>query len=359
MIPTLGNTAYVEAALRSLDLARSNYGGAVQIVVSDASDASDAGAIAALAGRYGAEYVHGVRGAAVQRNAAVRVATHALLFFIDSDCEASSNLLGTIAARFEDPTVSALAGNVEFTGARSWVFDAVCATGVLDGFHGFGTAAHDVSWGVTAAFALRRGAWDSIGGFDATFPPEAGGEDVDLGLRLTAGGFRICYEPAALVFHPVGPWDGLLAITRRFFHYGKADVFLLDRHPQIRVRDGPGLLSGLLVFALAGVWRAVHAGSPLWLATGPVWLSTVIVAFALLTAGKLDRSIDETLALILLQALDAGRLWETLRQRKWRLLFSRVQLDDEQISRDWPAIYRTWLAVAYGSLLLVGFMLCR
>jgi GT2 family glycosyltransferase len=53
---------------------------------------------------------------------------------------------------------------------------------------------------VTAAvMAVRRAAWDQVGGFDEGY--WNGYEDVDLCLRLRAAGWSVFYEPASTLVH--------------------------------------------------------------------------------------------------------------------------------------------------------------
>jgi GT2 family glycosyltransferase len=59
-------------------------------------------------------------------------------------------------------------------------------------------------FGTGANFAVRRQAVDRLGGFDPLLGaggPGRGGEDLDMFLRLILAGTRICYLPAALVWH--------------------------------------------------------------------------------------------------------------------------------------------------------------
>jgi N-acetylglucosaminyl-diphospho-decaprenol L-rhamnosyltransferase len=60
----------------------------------------------------------------------------------------------------------------------------------------------EVDWLSGCALALRRSAFDAVGGFDPGYFLYV--EDVDLGVRLRAAGWRLRYEPAARVVHRVG-----------------------------------------------------------------------------------------------------------------------------------------------------------
>ncbi|GMU64398.1 MAG: hypothetical protein AMXMBFR36_06720 [Acidobacteriota bacterium] len=84
-----------------------------------------------------------------------------------------------------------------------------------------------------AALALRRAAFEGLGGFDAGFHP-AWFEDVDLARRLAARGERIVYLPAATFLHrgggsvPALGYGGFLAAYDRNLarylrlHHGRA-----------------------------------------------------------------------------------------------------------------------------------------
>lgn len=51
----------------------------------------------------------------------------------------------------------------------------------------------------TAGMLIRRRVWDELGGFDARLPLFR--DDVDLGWRVAAAGYRVVVAPRALVFH--------------------------------------------------------------------------------------------------------------------------------------------------------------
>lgn len=60
----------------------------------------------------------------------------------------------------------------------------------------------DVDWLSGCCLAVRRDAFESIGGFDPGYFLYV--EDVDLGVRLRAAGWRLRYEPSARIVHHVG-----------------------------------------------------------------------------------------------------------------------------------------------------------
>jgi GT2 family glycosyltransferase len=59
-------------------------------------------------------------------------------------------------------------------------------------------------FGTGANFALRRDLARIVGPFDEALgvgTPSGGGEDLDMFLRVLQGGFKLAFEPSALVWH--------------------------------------------------------------------------------------------------------------------------------------------------------------
>ncbi|HWG73203.1 MAG TPA: glycosyltransferase family 2 protein [Acidimicrobiales bacterium] len=63
-------------------------------------------------------------------------------------------------------------------------------------------AATEVDWVSGACFLAHRPAWDAVGGFDPSYFMYL--EDVDLCWRMRREGWKIGYEPAAVVTHVQG-----------------------------------------------------------------------------------------------------------------------------------------------------------
>ena len=64
--------------------------------------------------------------------------------------------------------------------------------------------AHDgaVAWATGFYLAIRKAAWEEVGGFDPAFFLQ--GDDVDLGVRLRRKGWNLRYVPNAVAFHERG-----------------------------------------------------------------------------------------------------------------------------------------------------------
>jgi mycofactocin system glycosyltransferase len=197
------------------------------LVVDDGSADPERTARIARAHRAGVVRHEAARGPAAARNAGLRAARTALVAFLDSDCVPRPGWLAPLLPHLADPRLAVVAPRIGGlaggpTGPMS-AYDEVA--GALDmGAHAApvrpGTA---VSYVPSAALLARRAALGE--GFDESMPVA---EDVDLGWRLDAAGWRVRYEPRAMVEHehPVGlaPW-----LRRRAF-YGTGAALLAARH---------------------------------------------------------------------------------------------------------------------------------
>lgn len=102
-----------------------------------------------------------------------------------------------------------------------------------------------VPWVLGSALAVRRTAFEQVGGFDPSFFMY--GEEVDLCYRLQAAGWEVHFTPAATVVHVGGastaPRRTAMAIqrvesARRFYrrHYSPARVAVLEGLIQAAMR---------------------------------------------------------------------------------------------------------------------------
>jgi histidinol-phosphate phosphatase family protein len=145
----------------------------------------------------------------------------------------------------------------------------------------------------TADMAYRRDALAAVGGFDERFP-RAYREDADLGLRLTAAGWRIT-SGQRTVLHPVRPAGRAVSLAKQA---GNADDVLMRRVHGRGWRERAGVPRGRrprhLATAAAGVVaaaalpfdrRASVAAAALWVA-GTAELTTARVVPGPRTGGE-------------------------------------------------------------------------
>jgi GT2 family glycosyltransferase len=107
-----------------------------------------------------------------------------------------------------------------------------------------------------AFLAIRRSAWQAVGGFDESFYP-IWFEDVDFCLRLRERGWRIQYVPEALARHAGGHSLASISYTRRqLCWYGSLLKYAVRHYRPV----GRGLVCGAVLLgsvprALTGIVR--------------------------------------------------------------------------------------------------------
>jgi mycofactocin system glycosyltransferase len=194
-------------------------------------------------------------GPGAARNTGWRSATTPLVAFVDAECEPRSGWLDHLLPLFSDPTVGAVAPRVvsrPVPGAPPWLVAYEAARSCLDlgGREGPVRPRSWVPYAPTAALVVRRRALEDVGGFDEALRT---GEDVDLVWRMNAAGWRVRYQPAATVTHPVRPSLG--GWLRQRIGYGRSAAPLARRHGGAVAPLSVSLWS-------AGVWALVVTGHP-------------------------------------------------------------------------------------------------
>ncbi|HEX8120672.1 MAG TPA: glycosyltransferase family A protein [Solirubrobacteraceae bacterium] len=185
------------------------------VVVVDNGSRDDTAAVALA---HGARVVHEPRAnRARARNAGAKATSAPLLAFLDADCVPSERWLAALTEALADAELAA--GPVEWRSRRRpnriERFDVAWRTHArrTGGFSGSGN------------LAVRREAFDRLGGFDPAF--RAAGEDSDLARRA---GSAVRFVPDAVVAHAAE--RSVRGLVARGFRHGEANV-------QMRRRFGP------------------------------------------------------------------------------------------------------------------------
>ncbi|HWX46077.1 MAG TPA: glycosyltransferase, partial [Solirubrobacteraceae bacterium] len=215
--------------------------GALEFVIVDNAPADDStrDLVVKLAGedarfRYVREPHPGLSWA---RNRGLAHATGEIVAYTDDDVRVDRlwirGLLRGFHRRADVACVTGLVASASLELAEEQYFDArvwwssSCEHQVYDARHGpVGLTLHPYAaggFGTGANFAFRTGPLREIGGFDESLgagSPCAGGEDLDIFVRLLRAGYSISYEPAALVWHEHRTDHDDL--RRQMYAYGKA-----------------------------------------------------------------------------------------------------------------------------------------
>lgn len=176
----------------------------------------------------------GIRGASGARNAGAAASRGEMLAFLDDDAIASPNWLESLLQHFKDPKVVGAGGRLEplwKTHRPRW-FPKEFDWAVGCSYMGMPESATMVRNVWSNAMAMRRQAFDAIGGFRDDFGKIGAWsrpEDTDLCLRAAEcdGGGTWIYEPDAVVGHQVPAERTTLSyFFRRCYYEGQGKATL-------------------------------------------------------------------------------------------------------------------------------------
>lgn len=216
VIATHDRPEELRGCLRAIDAQRTRYG--LEVIVVDNQPASRL-TRAVVAEFPFARYVAEPRaGLSYARNSGIRAARGSIVACTDDDARPAPNWIECIVAPFARPDVMVVTGNVlplELESEAQQLFERWYG-GLGRGFRqrefgpewlrAFRRAVRTWEIGATANAAIRASAFrhSEIGLFDEALgagTPAPVGEDTYLFYRVLAAGFRIVYEPAAVVWH--------------------------------------------------------------------------------------------------------------------------------------------------------------
>ena len=206
------------------------------------------------------------RNCAAQRNFAVARASYDNLLLIDDDVEVDTNWAEELFKPiWADPRVGATMGSLVnqpmATPTFFWRIYRTVLHGRAKGFdpgrlvgaalpNGFPTTARELmscEWIRGGASAIRRDAFESVGGFASFFAGSSPGEDLDLGYRLSRS-WKVYYVPSAKCTHHQAPG-------------GREES---DRHQYLSMRSRFGILtitmgkSRFAALSHIGLWALVQ-----------------------------------------------------------------------------------------------------
>ena len=280
VVATKGRVRLLENLLQSVQVARGNFTLPTEILLIDDSNKDDLPSIERLCRDYDAQRIQFGPSVPQKRNKGAYSAKYDIVLFLDSDCIATPNILNEHYRLYDSEKVAGVAGYLEFTGRDTWFWKAIEKTPFVVCFD-LPRWLDTVPWTATANFSVLKRVYEEVGGCDTSFPDKPGGEDVDLGLKITKAGYTIRCTAAGKVYHDKETWRAPKAMFRRLWHYGVANYYLAERHPDyvfdVMPRKSCILLLSLLCCVIASILKA----SPVMLLTYPIWLIADLLVTAL------------------------------------------------------------------------------
>lgn len=194
------------------------------------------------------------------KNFGIKQSSGELIVFTDDDCQVTKQWILFLLRNFNDKKIAACTGRVlEYKKeGNGWFFnlDKGPFSRVFKkedlGFLGFLKAIFSFKknfplgsqapapWSIGAGcnVIFKREIFDKIGFFDEAMGPKTSkksAEDIDIFYRILKAGFKIAYEPRAIVYHnPEGNFENLLVKSR---DYGVGMGALIKKH----IKKNPAL----------------------------------------------------------------------------------------------------------------------
>ncbi len=184
-------------------------------------------------------YLRNPRGAgttATARALGLRAVDAEIVAFLDDDAYGHPGWLAEMLAPFIDPTVGGVGGRVR-NGQPNEENDGdgqigmLLPNGTLTGYFAADPGRMiEVDHLLGASMAYRVGALRQIGGIHDFYPGTCLREETDIALRVKAAGWKLVFNPAAVVDHVAGPYAKGRRFDLRYVYFSQRNhVVLLGR----------------------------------------------------------------------------------------------------------------------------------
>lgn len=211
-------------------------------------------------------------GPAVARNFGTREAKGGIVVFTDSDCVLDRDWLAEMLKPFDDASIVGVQGSYK-SNQKEIVARLIQLE--IENRHEKMANKKDIDFMGTYSAAYRKSVFMEMKGFDESFPI-ASGEDTDLSFRINEAGYRMVFNPKAIVFHR-HPTSLLKYLKVKFFRaYWRTKVY--KRHKAKMVNDAytSNLIKVQIALFLLGIFLAAFS------VLVPIYLNWTLLVFALL-----------------------------------------------------------------------------
>ncbi len=137
------------------------------------------------------------QGPAAARNNGARNAKNSVVVFVDSDCVAEENWLQEMLKPLEDESIAGVQGRYKSL-QREFVARLIQLE--IEQRHDKMAARKFIDFIGSFSASYRKSVFQEMNGFDTSFPT-ASGEDTDLSFRIARKGYKLFFNPRAVVVH--------------------------------------------------------------------------------------------------------------------------------------------------------------
>lgn len=358
VIPSHGRMDLIVKLLQSIVADAERVAFLVEIILVDDTPLPQSDLIARAAADHKARVLIGCRHVGEKRNRGLDAALYDFVLFLDSDVSIRPGTLNAHYRALHDAPqdVAGCLGKVEFVGERTYAWEVIESMQLTLPFS-YPDVAEEVPWGPTANISFRRGAFLQVGGFDTTLP-HYGGEDVDIGLRLSSKGFRIITAPNAVAEHSIETWSTWRQNLSRLWSFGLADYHLLLRHPQRSFVDFPTApmlwLGQAMVLVLLLCLKRINGEAAAGILLASIAVYPVVYSVFKQKNAQCSHFHVHLLGPLIFWTMDVAKCVEAVRQGRPAHIFRRLKFLDDLIAQDWTEI----AASAWGLTGSVMVFLC-
>ena len=217
-----------------------------------------------IAEKYPVKVVSALLNAPAAYNCAIKIASNAVLGFVDSDAKVEKEWLNKLLVYLGDPQVAGASGGIE-----TWNTENAWARSIgYDMKNRYARLKKYATRIATMNLLLKRSVIEEAGGFDERLPSQY---DTDFGYRITNKGYKIIFDSNAKCYH--FNRSTVSAYFKQQLQYGKNTLKLYFKHSVLAKGDEitdfymnvqPALILAVIVFFVLGLIEVLR---PLWYAS--------------------------------------------------------------------------------------------